>query len=125
MTTRDEVLIAVGDPHVRVGQRVQFQVRDGATTAEDFALLLDLQKLNGRADGALLFSCNGCSRQMFGRPNADADIVRDSLGDVPLAGFFAMGEIGPVGDHNFIHGHTASLAVFRPGEGRQPISNGE
>ena len=110
--------IAIGDPRIRVGQRVQFQVRDGATAAEDFALLLDLQKLHGPAGGALLFSCNGRGRHMFGRPDADAELVADALGDIPLAGLFAMGEIGPVGDQNFVHGHTASLAVFR---GRESV----
>jgi small ligand-binding sensory domain FIST len=36
------------------------------------------------------------------------------VGDINLAGFFCAGEIGPIGDKNFLHGHTASLALFRP-----------
>ena len=32
---------------------------------------------------------------------------------VPLAGFFANGEIGPIGDEGFVHGQTACLALFR------------
>jgi small ligand-binding sensory domain FIST len=39
--------------------------------------------------------------------------IRERLGEIPLAGFFAAGEIGPVGERSFLHGHTASLAVFR------------
>jgi small ligand-binding sensory domain FIST len=36
----------------------------------------------------------------------------DRLGAIPLAGFFAQGEIGPVGGRNFLHGYTASMALF-------------
>jgi len=42
----------------------------------------------------------------------DARVLSDLLGPVPLAGFFAAGEIGPVGGHNFIHGFTASMALL-------------
>jgi small ligand-binding sensory domain FIST len=52
---------------------------------------------------------------MFGKPDHDALCVRRSLAsEIPLAGFFAAGEIGPVGGRNFLHGFTASVAVFRP-----------
>jgi len=64
--------------------------------------------------GALLFSCNGRGTRMFGKPDHDTSCVRAGLkGDVPLAGFFAAGEIGPVGGRNFLHGFTASVALFR------------
>jgi small ligand-binding sensory domain FIST len=38
--------------------------------------------------------------------------VTERLGPIPLAGFFAQGEIGPVGGRNFLHGYTASMALF-------------
>jgi len=72
-----------------------------------------MQALHGPAAGALLFSCNGRGSRLFNHPNADANMVAHALGDTPLAGFFAAGEIGPVGGKNFVHGHTASLVVFR------------
>lgn len=105
--------IAIGDAQVRIGQTVQFHVRDQQTAREDFAMLLESEKLYGSASGSLLFSCNGRGGNLFDQPNTDALIVNEALGDVPLAGFFAAGEIGPVGNENFVHGHTASLVSFR------------
>lgn len=105
--------VAINDPQVRVGQTVQFHVRDAAAAGEDLAMLLGAQRVHGPAAGALLFSCNSRGRKLFDRANADADMVHAALGDVPLAGFFAAGEIGPVAETNFLHGHTASLLVFR------------
>lgn len=106
--------IAINDTNVRVGQTIQFHLRDQQTARDDFTLLLEAQKVFGASAGALLFSCNGRGANLFEQPNADADMVHDALGAVPMAGFFAAGEIGPVGGVNFLHGHTASLAVFRP-----------
>ncbi|HWE39102.1 MAG TPA: FIST N-terminal domain-containing protein [Isosphaeraceae bacterium] len=99
----------------RVGQTVQFHVRDAATADEDLrALLADPDPSpDHRVAGALLFSCNGRGTRLFPDPDHDARTLRDLLGPVPVAGFFAMGEFGPVGDQNFVHGFTASVAVFR------------
>jgi small ligand-binding sensory domain FIST len=112
---QDAGYIVIGDPQTRVGQTIQFHVRDRRTAEEDFQLLLEAQKLHAGPAGALLFSCNGRGSRLFERPDADASMIHDALGDLPLAGFFAAGEIGPIGNENFVHGHTASLAVFRPG----------
>ena len=65
-----------------------------------------------RADGALVFTCNGRGSRLFDEPHHDARVLADLLGPVPLAGFFAAGEIGPVGGHNFVHGFTASMALL-------------
>ncbi len=71
------------------------------------------EAMNGRAPaGALLFSCNGRGRAMFGTPDHDAAVVDRELQGAPAAGFFAAGEIGPVGGRSFLHGFTATLAVF-------------
>ena len=50
--------------------------------------------------------------RLFPEPHHDVNAVHEVLGDVPVAGFFAMGEIGPVGGQNFVHGYTASIALF-------------
>jgi small ligand-binding sensory domain FIST len=99
---------------VRVGQTVQFQVRDAASADEDLRALLqlDLHAHERKPAGGLLFSCNGRGSRLFPQPNHDAGAVRGEAGSVPLAGFFAQGELGPVGGENFIHGFTASLALF-------------
>jgi small ligand-binding sensory domain FIST len=107
--------IAVTD-YVRVGQTVQFHVRDAATASEDLSLLLASQQSeNARpAAGALLFSCNGRGTRMFDSPCHDISTARSAMPQTPVAGFFAAGELGPVGGKNFVHGHTASLALIRP-----------
>lgn len=98
----------------RIGQTIQFHVRDAETATEDLQLLLDAQQLNDPPAAGLLFTCNGRGRKLFDVPNHDVAIVRERLNDVPLAGFFAAGEIGPIGPRTFAHGHTAALALFRP-----------
>jgi small ligand-binding sensory domain FIST len=105
--------IAVGD-HLEVGQTVQFHVRDAATADEELRSLLQgsVSSMPGRPAAALLFTCNGRGTRMFPTPDHDASTVESYLGDVPLAGFFCAGELGPVGGTNFLHGFTASLAVF-------------
>ncbi len=105
--------IAVGDLP-RVGQTVQFHVRDAATAHEDLQLLLDGQQVKDPTLAALLFTCNGRGSRLFSQRHHDVRTIRQRLGEVPLAGFFAAGEFGPVGDRSFLHGHTASLALLRP-----------
>jgi small ligand-binding sensory domain FIST len=99
---------------VRVGQTVQFHVRDAGSADEDLHALLrlDLHAHERRPAGGLLFSCNGRGTRLFPEPDHDARAVRGEAGPIPLAGFFAQGELGPVGGQNFIHGFTASLALF-------------
>jgi len=129
--------IGVAD-RVRVGQTIRLHCRDAVTAHEDLALLLDAQKLYDKPKGVLLVTCNGRGRRMFGATDTPSD--HDALAvarafsqtqggeflskpgkpfepqvevPVPLAGFFANGEIGPVGAESFVHGHTACLALFR------------
>lgn len=104
--------IAVAD-RARVGQTIQFHVRDKDTAAEDLQLLLDAQQLSTPPFGGLLFTCNGRGERLFGEPSHDISMIHDRLGNMPVAGFFAAGELGPIGDGSFLHGHTASLALFR------------
>jgi small ligand-binding sensory domain FIST len=99
---------------VRVGQTIRLHVRDAASADEDLreALRVQAQALGDRgAAGALLFTCNGRGSNMFEVPDHDAAAIEDSLG-APAGGFFCAGEIGPVGGRNFLHGFTATMAVF-------------
>ena len=115
----DSGTVAVSD-YVRVGQTVQFHVRDAATATEDLNLLL-AQAMTERpepAAGGLLFSCNGRGTRLFPEPCHDVSAASKAMPHTPLAGFFASGELGPVGNRNFIHGHTASFALFRPSQNR-------
>lgn len=105
--------MAVGE-QIRVGSTVQFHVRDSVSADEDLRAMLRPYKDPGSAAGVLLFSCNGRGTRMWSEPNHDVSAVRDMCGPIPVAGFFAAGEIGPIGGKNFVHGHTASMAMFRP-----------
>jgi small ligand-binding sensory domain FIST len=115
----DQGAIAIGD-FVRPGQTVQFHVRDAETADEDLRTLLEAaqQEPAGATRGGLLFTCNGRGTRLFPEPHHDAQTVQARLGGLPLAGFFAQGEIGPIGGKNFLHGFTASLALFEPREVR-------
>ena len=105
--------IAIGN-RVRPGQTMQFHVRDGETADEDLRQLLERDRATYASppDAALLFSCNGRGTRLFDEPHHDAALIQDYLGPLPLAGFFAQGELGPVGGRNYIHGYTASIALF-------------
>ena len=59
-----------------------------------------------------MFSCNGRGRRFFAEPHHDVRALQKRAEGMPIAGFFAAGEIGPVGGKNFIHGYTASVALF-------------
>lgn len=111
--------IVIGDV-VQEGQTVQFQVRDAQSADEDLRVLLASAHPDARPLplGALLFSCCGRGKGLFGIPNHDAGVVAEQLGAIPVAGFFAQGEVGPVGGRNFLHGYTASIAIFSEPERR-------
>ena len=99
----------------RTGQTIQFQRRAASAGTEDIEVLLERarKRLAGRTlYGGCLCSCNGRGSGLFGKPNHDASHVQKHLGPLGLAGFFCNGEIGPVGEKNFLHGYTASLALF-------------
>jgi small ligand-binding sensory domain FIST len=99
----------------RAGQTMQFQRRDAAAATEDMNELLGLsrEKLAGATVyGGCLCCCNGRGQHLFGRANHDVEIIQRCLGPLGLAGFFCNGEIGPVGKKNYLHGFTASLALF-------------
>lgn len=104
---RSNGAIAVG-AEIAVGTTVQYHVRDAGTADEDLRAMLAGQ----RASAALLFTCNGRGRRLFGEPDHDATVLDDALGGAPVAGFFAAGELGPIGGHSFLHGFTASIALF-------------
>lgn len=99
----------------RSGQTVQFQRRSADAANEDMSELLGRARnslSNTPIYGACLCSCNGRGKNLFGAPNHDAGLVQQVLGPFGLTGFFCNGEIGPVGQKNFLHGYTASLALF-------------
>ena len=110
----DSGVIAVGDL-VRTGQTIQFHVRDARTAHDDLVELLERERARGSAAaGALVFTCNGRGRRLFDTPHHDARCLQEQLGPIGAAGFFAQGELGPIGRLNCVHGFTASIALFEP-----------
>jgi small ligand-binding sensory domain FIST len=99
---------------VKPWQVVQFLLRDARTAEHDLVAQLDRYRAGAaRPVGALLFSCLGRGKYLFGRPDHDTDLFRDKVGAIPLGGFFCNGEIGPVGRQTFLHGYTSAFGLFR------------
>jgi small ligand-binding sensory domain FIST len=105
--------IALGD-FVEKGETVQFHLRDADTAKEDLELMLTPYSLFDVPAGAVLFSCNGRGTRLYDHPDGDISVIGSFFEGMPVAGFFCAGEFGPVGGKNFLHGHTASLALIRP-----------
>ena len=124
--------VALGD-HVEVGMRLAFCQRNGGAARADLMRICaeireelspqleEAQALPAagsaphaepaggrRICGALYVSCSGRGGPHFGGPSAELQIVRHALGDVPLAGFFAGGEIAA----HRLYGYTGVLTVF-------------
>jgi len=104
---RDAGALVVGDT-VPVGTTVQFQVRDADAADDDLRSLL----AGVSGDAALVFTCNGRGRRLFGEPDHDARAVQAAVAPGAVAGMFCAGEIGPVGARSYLHGFTASIVVF-------------
>ena len=111
---RTDGSLVVGD-FLQEGQTIQFHIRDNVAASDDLnRLLVKEQQAVPHRDpqGGLLFSCNGRGQRFFATDHHDISAVHERFGPIPVAGFFAGGEFGPVGGKNFLHGYTASLALF-------------
>jgi small ligand-binding sensory domain FIST len=107
-------VLAVG-AQPRPGQTIQFQRRDPQTAGEELAALLaDARRRIGKrvVYGGCVCLCNGRGARLFGRPGHDAGLIQEQLGPLPVVGFFGNGELGPIGNRNYLHGYTAALGVF-------------
>jgi small ligand-binding sensory domain FIST len=106
--------VAVGE-RLRVGQQVQFQLRDAAASRqEQLQLLRRQQRRQAEPLAALLFACLGRGTGLYGRPNGDVEACRELFRTVPVSGAFCNGEIGPVGGASHLHGYTASWGFLVP-----------
>ncbi len=108
--------LAVGEL-VQEGQVVQFFVRDAQAADEDLRMMLE-EYIENLDEGdipasALLFSCIGRGQYLYGSPDHDTSVFTDIVADIPITGFFSNGEIGPLGDQTFLHGYSASFALFK------------
>lgn len=115
--------IAIAD-EARVGQTLQFQLRDPSTSRQELRRRLQQADHTGQAPppaGCLLFNCTGRGKSLYGSAHQDVKLIQTVSGKVPIGGFFCNGEIGPVGGTNFLHGYTASIGLFRPLNVAKPV----
>ncbi|MFM7086622.1 MAG: FIST N-terminal domain-containing protein [Cyanobium sp.] len=107
--------VAVAE-RMRVGQKVQFQLRDGQASRQEARHLLG--RLAARLEepplAALLFACLGRGEGLYGCPDGDVSLCREAFAAVPISGVFCNGEIGPVGASTHLHGYTASWGFLVP-----------
>lgn len=101
--------IAIGD-QIESGDGIMFTKRDRSTANADLVQMLERLKkrISRPIQGGLYFSCLSRGHNLFGDAGVEMQIVRDVMGDIPLAGFFANGEIS----HRRLYGHTGVLALF-------------
>lgn len=105
----DEKLLAIGD-NLENDAPIIFCRRDHVSAREDMLRMLgDLGKRSkGQIKGGLYYTCMGRGRHQFGEDSEELKMIRDQLGDFPLVGFFANGEIS----HNRLYGYTGVLTLF-------------
>jgi small ligand-binding sensory domain FIST len=107
--------LAIGD-RVRAGQRIQFHLRDASASAEDLEVLMRRYRKTAigkpKPVGALMFSCLGRGKGLYGESNFDSGVFADYV-NIPLSGFFCNGEIGPVESNTFLHGYTSVFGIVR------------
>lgn len=105
----DQQLLVIGD-YVQPGMALTFCRRDGASAVEDMQRMLDSMQagLGSPPRGGVYFSCLGRGESMFGPGSAELKMISRTLGDIPIVGFFANGEIS----HDRIYGYTGVLTLF-------------
>jgi small ligand-binding sensory domain FIST len=104
-----EKLLAIGD-NLEDDIPIMFCRRDGESAREDMLrMLTDLKKRAwGDIKGGVYYTCVGRGRNQFGDNSEELKMIRDQLGEFPLVGFFANGEIS----HNRLYGYTGVLTLF-------------
>ncbi len=109
-----ERALAVSEP-VENGMQLRFHAKDALAAHRELESMLRLTSaFHPKPAGALLFTCAGRGRPLFGRPDHDIDLVQTYWPEAPVGGFFAAGEIGPLGGKPHIHAFTASLGLLVP-----------
>lgn len=101
--------LSIAEP-VTTGQPILFTRRDRDSATADLRRMLDglKRRVKTPPKGALYISCIARGPSLFGAANAELSMIREAFGDVPLAGFFASGEIS----HNRLYGYTGVLTLF-------------
>jgi small ligand-binding sensory domain FIST len=109
-------VLMVAEP-VPEGQPLGFVLRDADGAREDLKGMLDEvgASLASRAlapGAGFYFNCCARGRSLYSYPDIDSAYLQRSLGDLPLAGFFGNGEIGPRGGRTQLHGYSGVLTLL-------------
>jgi small ligand-binding sensory domain FIST len=101
--------IAIGDM-LYPGQQIQFCRRDAKSARQDMQAMLDglKKRLHGAPKAGLYFSCLGRGEALFGEDSGELKMIRATLGEFPLIGFYANGEIS----NQRLYGYTGVLTLF-------------
>jgi small ligand-binding sensory domain FIST len=105
----EQQAIAIGE-YLRTGDMLQFCRRDLNTAQDDLRRMLqDLKRrAGGTPKGGVYYSCLGRGQHLFGDNSEELRAIQQELGDFPLVGFFANGEIS----HHRLYGYTGVLTLF-------------
>ena len=105
----DNGVLAIGE-YLHTGSSIMFCRRDGRTAVQDMERMLShvKQRITGPVKGGLYFSCMGRGQHMFGEVSKEMQLIQQQLGDIPLVGFYANGEIA---GHR-LYGYTGVLSLF-------------
>lgn len=101
--------IAIGE-YLHNDTPIMFCKRDGKTAVEDMQRMLSnvKRRAKGKIKGGLYFSCLGRGQHMFGKQHKEMELIAEVLGDIPVVGFYANGEIAG----NRLYGYTGILVLF-------------
>ncbi len=102
-------VFAIND-HLTEGNEMIFCRRDSRTAVDDMQHMLDnlAKRLKQEPKGGIYISCLGRGREQFGDKCEEIKMINQKLGDFPLTGFFANGEI----HHDKLYGYTGVLTLF-------------
>ena len=106
--------VAIATP-LRVGQNLQFQIRDAHSASNDFEMHLKEKaaELAGRSIyGSCLCDCIGRGTSLYGVPDHDVAIIHDIFPELPIVGLFCNGEFATSQNRTLLHGYAASLGLF-------------
>ncbi|MGD8933555.1 MAG: FIST N-terminal domain-containing protein [Gammaproteobacteria bacterium] len=105
----DHHVFAIND-YLNEGSELVFCRRDNQSAVEDMQRMLDniSARLENTPKGGVYISCLGRGREQFGHNAEEVKMIHEKLGDFPLTGFFANGEI----HHDKLYGYTGVLALF-------------
>ena len=100
----------------RIGQTIQFHLREACTADVDLhQTLADARAITSDRSlvAGILCTCNGRGADLFNTPNHDAAAVQAAFGeDLPVAGLFCAGEIGPLAKRTVLHGFSSTLGLL-------------